>query len=182
MTRPPRKTSMAWPATRATFRCQPNRAPLCWRTGFDSPAVARSDSAHGREVGVRARLARVDFVIVVGRSHHAHRRLLGDRTPGSRLVLVDLALHRHDLAAERRELLVARGHRRCSAPQQGLHDELQNLDFAFGEAVADTHAAEPSKRSVARQWLTCHVSSHYVMSRFNFDPEVFVILRLFGST
>ncbi len=51
----------------------------------------------------------------------------------------DSFLHGDDLAVEGGELLVARGHARRSPTQKRLQDELEDLDFSFGEAVADPH-------------------------------------------
>ena len=64
-----------------------------------------------------------------------------------------------------------------AAAQEGLNDELENLDFTFGEAVRDTHAPNRSNRSDASQHLTRHVSSHYVMSFSKFHVEPLVIHR-----
>src|SRR5262249_35095331 len=94
--------------------------------------------------------------------HRADRRLLGG-TRLLRTLLLRLRFHRHDLAAERRELFMARCHGGGAAPEQRLHDELQDLDFAFRKTVADTHGPEASRRSFARQWLTSHVASRDVM-------------------
>ena len=54
-------------------------------------------------------------------------------------LVVHAVAHRDDFAAKRRKLFMACGHRWRAAAQKCLHDEIENLYFAFGETVADSH-------------------------------------------
>ena len=149
ITRPPRSTSMDRPTTRA-------RGAAC-----QSEQRARVE----RWLRPRPRVASVAVGLAAARpSVRQVRPRCRPRTPRHRALRlgafgVDLGLHRHDLAAQGGELLVARRHRRRAPAQQGLHDELENLNLAFGETVADPHGRDPSRHWSTRQWLTCHVAS-----------------------
>lgn len=105
-----------------------------------------------------------------------HAELAGD------LFLLHLGLHRDDLATHRREVLVASRHRRRTTAQEGLNDEIHNLDFAFREAVADPHVQFSTIAFPGRQRVTCNVRSQNVGSRRGMAMYILDIAKLFGGS